>query len=992
MTAEDSTLTAQAIERRLAARRPDPVLDAVFGVEAHRELRLLSAEARRRRARGARVLILPGIMGSTLGQPSGTRANVLWFDPVEIALGRLTRLALPSRRRIEPLGVLLFTYLRLKLALRAGGFDADFHAYDWRKSVAEAGRLLAARIAAEGRTPVHLVAHSMGGLVARALLPHREAASLGRVIQLGTPNRGAFAAMQALRGTYPLVRRLARLDLAHGPEELARKVFVTLPGIAELLPLAADCVDFDPHAARRWPAGPRPAAALLAAALDARRALPDPDERFVLVAGVGRETITGLRLHEGRLELRRGPEGDGTVPLALARVPGLPTWYSGAEHGRLPGDAQATRAVLELLARGSTTELPAEWAAPRRRVRWEPDLAPAVAEPKIFWDDLSFDERREFLHEFDAADEAPPLVSEGPRPAPRPVAAPRPATTAKPAAARPAGGPRTRVAFAASDIVSTRAAAIVLGLFENVDPAGAALSVDARLGGAIRDLARRRALSAQAGGVFVLPAARNTLPAGHVVFAGLGDFSRYGAEVQRLAAANVARTLALAGLRDWATVLWGTASGLPPGAAAAAQLEGLLAGLADLPAAQRPSRITIVSRSAARLAEARAAMARVLDGHPQARSVALGPLPARRPSRPGVEAAAATPQSYLIVREDGGELRAALLGTSPKGTALAATQRLDARALERHLAALGEGIAPAALARFGERLGELLLPAATREALPAVRGSPLVVVHDAPSSRWPWETLHLDGWAPAAERGLSRRYAAEDLSVAKWREERRLERVLRVLLVVNPTGDLPGADDEAARIEKLFDDLGDADLTVISGAEATRARLLEAFRSGAFDAIHYAGHAYFDSVAPASSGILCAGGRVLSGADLAALESVPALVCFNACESGRVRGGAEVGRSLGRSTGLAEAFLRGGVASFIGTWWPVSDAAAARFAERLYGCLLDGAPVGEALQTARRAVKATRSGDWANYLHYGSHDFVIKQGAGARRRTVRRSG
>jgi hypothetical protein len=519
----------------------------------------------------------------------------------------------------------------------------------------------------------------------------------------------------------------------------------------------------------------------------------------------------------------------------------------------------------------------------------------------------------------------------------------------------------------------------VLGLFENVDPAGAALAVDARLGGAIRELTRRRALGAQAGEVFMLPAAHGALPARHVVFAGLGDFSRYGADVQRLAAANVARTLAIAGIRDYALVLWGTASGLEPGPAAAAQLEGLLEALADLAPQHRPERVTLVSRSAGRLGVARKAMAAALAGHPLAGAVTLGPLPARRGARAKAPPATATPQSYLFVQEDGGELRVALLGTSAKGTALAATRKLETRALERHLASLEEGIGLTALAGFGERLAELLLPEATREALPAVREAPLVVVHDAPAARWPWETLHVDGWSPAAEAGLSRRYIAEGMSVAKWREERRLDRTLSVLLVVNPTGDLPGADDEGERVRELFGTLGDAKLTVLSRGEATRARLLEAFRSGRFDAIHYAGHAYFDSAAPATSGILCAGGRVLSGADLAALDSVPALVCFNACESGRVRGGPQVSRSLGRSTGFAEAFLRGGVASFIGTWWPVSDDAAERFAASLYGQLLAGQAIGAAVQAARGAVRASRSGDWANYLHYGSHDFALKR-------------
>ena len=104
------------------------------------------------------------------------------------------------------------------------------------------------------------------------------------------------------------------------------------------------------------------------------------------------------------------------------------------------------------------------------------------------------------------------------------------------------------------------------------------------------------------------------------------------------------------------------------------------------------------------------------------------------------------------------------------------------------------------------------------------------------------------------------------------------------------TGDLPGAVEEGERVAKLLAQLPGAGITAIRGGDATRARLLAEFRSGDYDSIHFAGHAYFDAAAPASSGILCAGGRVLSGADLAAMDSVPALVFFNACESGRLPG------------------------------------------------------------------------------------------------------
>jgi hypothetical protein len=959
MNANKGDLTATTIERRLRAKRADVELDALFGSAQHAELRELAQRAGRPPRGAPRVLILPGIMGSTLGlRRKGRADDVKWFDPVEIALGGLTKLSLPSKRRIEPLGVMLFAYLRLKLSLRAAGLDADFHPYDWRHSVWRAGHTLAERLLGDKSREVHLVAHSMGGLVARAALAAPGAEKLGRVVQLGTPNRGAFGAVQALRGTHPLVRRIGLLDLAHGARTLARDVFTTLPGLVELLPAAEACESFDPFRAGDWPQGPRPDASLLKAASQARRDLPPPDPCFALIAGTGHKTPTGLRLRDGQLEFRHSDDGDGTVPLALAQCADLVPWYTQVEHGRLPADETVTRAVIELLEHGTTDLLPRERDDVSRRGTWTAEDTGDEAAGELFWDDLSGPEQRLFLREF-----AAPPAEDGSRTWMR-------ATRAGDATAA------VELRLILGSIAEQATEAIVLGVFSNVEPAGAALAVDEALGGVISDLARRRAISAAAGEVFILPAVTAGLRARYVVFAGLGSFGRYGAEVQRLAAANVTRTLALAGVRDMALVLWGTASGVPPAHAAQSQLNGLLEALAELEPGRRLRRVTVVSRSQRRLDAARMAMELAIGASRHAALVNLRPATASRVRRQKSAPRGAL-QSYLFVQESAGELRTALLGATPKATALAATRRLDENTLDEHLESLGEGFTPDGIAAFGERLGELLLPVSTREALAAVHDTPLVVVHDTAASRWPWEALSVDGWAPAAAAGLSRRYAAEGLSVAKWRESRRLSPVLQVLLVINPTDDLAGAEEEGSRVAATLDRQG-AQVQLLRGSEATRARLLTEFRSGNFDAIHYAGHAFFDAAAPASSGILCAGGRVLSGGDLASLDALPALVCFNACESGRIRQQSRVARALGRSAGFAEAFLRGGVANFIGTWWPVSDAAAARFATSLYGRLTRGATIGAALHAARSAVRRLGCADWANYLHYGSLDFVLK--------------
>jgi CHAT domain-containing protein len=217
--------------------------------------------------------------------------------------------------------------------------------------------------------------------------------------------------------------------------------------------------------------------------------------------------------------------------------------------------------------------------------------------------------------------------------------------------------------------------------------------------------------------------------------------------------------------------------------------------------------------------------------------------------------------------------------------------------------------------------------------------------------------------------------------------------VLTVLLVVNPTEDLEGAEEEGERIRTRFQKEPSIQLDEIAHEAATRPALLAAFTSGKYDVIHYAGHAAFDELHPGQSGLVCAGGGRLTGADLAGLSRLPSVVFFNACEAGRVRLAATPSRltrkdtaarsrlrlrHLRESVGLAEAFMLGGVANFLGTYWPVGDAAALTFSDKLYEGLLRGETIGSAIQAGRGAVRR-RSKDWANYVFYGDPEFVLKR-------------
>jgi CHAT domain-containing protein len=131
---------------------------------------------------------------------------------------------------------------------------------------------------------------------------------------------------------------------------------------------------------------------------------------------------------------------------------------------------------------------------------------------------------------------------------------------------------------------------------------------------------------------------------------------------------------------------------------------------------------------------------------------------------------------------------------------------------------------------------------------------------------------------------------------------------------------------------------------------------------------------------------LCADGA-LTGAELAELGNLPSLVFFNACESARVRKRVtresanvthDLKERIERSVGVAEAFLRGGVANYIGTYWPVGDAGAKAFADAFYSALVAGETLAEAIGKGRAEVDALKSQDWADYIFYGSPDFRVK--------------
>jgi pimeloyl-ACP methyl ester carboxylesterase len=425
------------IEHLLVTGEHERDLAGYFGEHEYRELAALA-----RRAAGvpltddaARVFVVPGIMGSQLGlkrQPPLPH-DILWLDPIDIGVGRLSSLHLSAGTPIVPLGVVLYSYLRLKLNLRASGFAPVLYDYDWRLGVDQLGAALAERIRNEPVDRIMIVAHSLGGLVSRAALAQPGTSNVERLVLLGTPNFGSFAPLQALRGTYSVVRKIAGLASRGSPESLAGKIFNTFPSLYHMLPSAQcnGCADlFDPA---EWPrSGPRPNRVLLRDARDIQSKLVQADERISVIVGVGQETVTAVAKRRDDFVYTITRHGDGTVPAVSAGLPGARNHYTLAAHSDLTRDPTVAAAVADLLHTGKTEHLPSKWKSnSAAQAQISDRQLRRMHTGKVDWAGLEPDERREFLENLNE----PPKLQ---------LRVPRKATPGKAAAGKAARGKAAR--------------------------------------------------------------------------------------------------------------------------------------------------------------------------------------------------------------------------------------------------------------------------------------------------------------------------------------------------------------------------------------------------------------------------------------------------------------------------------------------------------------------------------------------------------------------
>ena len=1000
-----------------------------FGDEEFEYLRKLASHAAAMRTRAeprGNVVLVPGIMGSALSSTQGGDTALVWVNFARLALGRIERLRLSddgsrdhdSTLTVAASDLVQLAYARTVLWLRAR-WNVEPYPFDWRKDIDAASKGLKELIEDKfGGSPVHIVAHSMGGLVSRnfiRLFPKvwermrdAEGARGGRLVMLGTPNYGSYAIPQVLTGTETLVKWLARADIRHSRAEII-DILSTFVGSYQMLPAPSrvPAATQAIYRASTWGDFPVKETHLQRAMqfhdeLERGNAV-DPSRMFY-VAGCGRETISGMSiLSPGEFDYTTTFDGDGRVTHELGLLKDVPAYFADTSHGDLATDEKVLAAVDEMLELGATAALPRQPPVTRSAraegSRWMrgpgeqgvgselETVARRVEEERARPEEVRKAERTlhlALLGRDIEPDEIPQVAEE------------------EDAARKRRRRVRLEVRAVRGDITRVAAPLVVVGHYQGIPPNGADGAIDHAIDYWISRASEHGMIGAGLGQLFFIPVHGDRMKARSVLLAGMGESGKFRRDSDaRLLLMNVTLAVGTLGVDRFATVVIGSGAGnMSKETALRGMIQGVCEALHRLPrrrAAPLVRQLILVEYDERQYEE----VVRVLEGFVErppveelelklTRQILPKGRGQRRVERPA-DLPEAADDTRIHIERSGDSFRFSAM------TSNAVIPVRDETVNPKYLGDAAERLMTSLKQRDQEKYGQLLysylFPVDFHQVIDA--GKPLTIVLDRATAGLPWEMA-----CYAGPQGMT--FLGPDLRLTRQFRTRLSsapgvtpppKRRLKALVIADPAREqdlqLPGALREGRAVVEILNEFkrdGRLEIEIvkrIGAAECDAVEILALLLNENFDLIHYAGHGVFDEQSPSESGWVFGRNddgklQTLSAREIFKARRVPRLVLANACFSAVVREGRaatadEMNRDL---AGMAEAFFERGVQNYIGAGWPVGDAQAVNFTTAFYRRALAGAMLGDAVSDGRKAILGQGS-TWGAYHHYGRSNAVL---------------
>lgn len=979
------------------------------------------------------VILLPGILGSHLAV-NGQRIWLSWR-----LLNGFSQLDYPDSadRHIEPDGPIGLTYDALQTFLAQSHEVLPF-SYDWRLPMEQEALRLAKDVEAalDARQPtgqpVRLLAHSMGGLLARALqiasppIWDRLMAQEGaRLLMLGTPNEGSWAPMQVLSGDDSFGNTLTAVG-APFQDTAARAAMAGFPGFLQLqaglldsaLPLnthqgwqqLAEADLNQVNACSWWHQDPRqldgfrwgvPEDGVLAQAVrfwEKLRRQRDEDlplwrDKLALVVGAAPYTTVGYESRaDGLVYLEARDGGDGRVAHASALLPGVPTWQLDSDHGQLPAVKHAFRAFKDLLETGDT-KLLARFQDPGATRGGGPGTPPfslrasrpsrqrGTSLPRSSEDDLY-----RLAQEPSPADDA---VVDRPLP----------------------------ITVLNGNLKFVRQV-LMLGHYTSTTLTGTEAVVDRLIGGTMKQALALGCYPDRPGSQqffrnFGIARANPLQPPRpeSVIVVGLGEEGKLSPADLTFSVCMAVMALAQRRMEDElpeahdfelaATLLGSGGSRIDAGLAAQCIAQGvrdantLLRQQGRWPSVRALQLVELYLDRASQALSALLVQAETQPGqYAITPTVSVGQGWERRPLDWGYRGTGYDFISALTGGDHSTEQSSSVIEytmDSRRARREMRAQTAQRRLVEQLVATASNDLR--ADSPIGRTLFKLLVPVDMEAALGGT--SAMLLELDEGSAPIPWEMLDTESGVHQGDN--PRPWAIRSKLLRKLRldafrpQPRDASRVSEALVIGEPRCDdpafprLPGARREAEAVStQLKTVLGSERVTTLisddpqaSGPDAQA--VITTLLKKDWRIVHISGHGDLPN-GEDPRGVILSDGLYLGPREIRTMRVVPELVFVNCCHLGGIDQGQLLAKPYNRpkfAAGVAGQLIEIGVRCVVAAGWAVADDAAETFAREFYAALLRGQRFMDAIAVAREAAWQLAGNTWAAYQCYGDPDWLL---------------